>query len=627
MRANPLTRKRVAVLGGTAAAAVLISSGAAAGADPFGWWANQPHPFAVNPDLGVANPHGDGSVSGNLLANDWGATAVVRHGALDNPAAGSLTVNPDGSYRFVPAAAGSHGTVHFAYTATDAVSLYKDAVPGADKIPPLGQLPGAGGSTVQISGGGYGSSFTTDPGHPGWFYGLTDRGPNADDDGPVGEKVFTDPTFTPQIGLFQVVGGKAVLQKKILLKAPDGSFYNGLPNPVTSIAASSEKAEDLYGNTINPNAIYTVPGSNPAVTLNPDNGYDSEGLVAMPDGTFWVSDEYGPFITHFDKLGTEIERLSPWGADTGAGLGNGHNVNTTNPLPIELKLRTKNKGMEGLTLTPDGKTLVGMMQSALTVPDYGATSIAGATGKTKPANVSTVRIVTIDLKTEAMHEYVYLLTNPATTGSAISEITALSNTKFLVDERDGNQEEPGKAAFKDLYEIDLTGATDVIGDGVNPLGYTVSTPSGPKSIDAYVGDVPTSQAELLLEQAGITPVSKTPYLEIGNLLNQLDPSGALFSHDKIEGVATPDGGQTLYLSNDSDFGMDHLLGTDETACEASGETSTTACAPVKDPVTGEYLVHQKTLDASGAVDDGEVLQVNMSKLPPVLGAATVTIKY
>ena len=30
------------------------------------------------------------------------------------------------------------------------------------------------------------------------------------------------------------------------------------------------------------------------------NGYDSEGLVALKDGTFWVSDEYGPFITHFD---------------------------------------------------------------------------------------------------------------------------------------------------------------------------------------------------------------------------------------------------------------------------------------------------------------------------------------
>ena len=73
--------------------------------------------------------------------------------------------------------------------------------------------------------------------------------------------------------------------------------------------------------------------------------------------------------------------------------------------------------------------------------------------------------------------------------------------------------------------------------------------------------------------------------------------------------------------------MDHLLGQDEAACEASGLSDTTACAPVKSATTGKYLVHQKTLDASGVVDDGEVLKVDVSKLPPVLGTATVTIKY
>jgi Esterase-like activity of phytase/Bacterial Ig domain len=625
MQLNRLARKRAAAIGATTAAIVLASAGTAA-ADPFGWWATQPHPFAVNADHGVAGPAG--TVTGNLLANDFGATAVVRHSPLSNPAAGQLTVNADGSYSFVPAA-GTHGSVSFTYTATDAVTLYKDAVPGADKIPPLGELEGPDGSATLISGGGYGSSFAADPGRPGWFYGVTDRGPNADDDGPLGDKVFTDPTFNPQIGLFQLVGGKAVLQKKILLKAPDGTPYNGLPVPITKIAASSEKTEDLFGNIINPTQPYTVPGTSPAVTLNPDNGYDSEGLVALPDGTFWVSDEYGPYITHFDRNGKEIQRLSPWGADTGDGLGNGHNVDTANPLPLELQLRTKNKGMEGLTITPDGSTLVGMMQSALAQPDY-------AKG-VKAANVAPVRIVTVNLRTKAMHEYLYLLTDPATTGSAVSEITALSDTKFLVDERDGNQGEPGKAAFKDLYEIDLTGATDMLKgatynfqpgsstllDITKPQGLLV----GGKSVEAYVGAAGTAQAELLLDQAGIQPVSKTPYLEIGTLLNQLDPSGAFFSHDKIEGVATTDGGKTVYLSNDSDFGMDHLLGQDEAACEASAESDTTACAPVKDPATGEYLVHQKTLDASGAVDDGEVLRVDVAKLPLVLGTATVTLKY
>ncbi len=285
MHLKLLARKRAAaVIGGTTAAIVLASVGTA-WADPFGWWTTQPHPFAVNADYGAANQHSGGTVAGNLLANDHGATAVVRSTGLDNPAAGSLTVHADGSYSFTPAVPGSHGTVHFNYTATDAVTLYKDAVPGADKIPSLGSLEGPNGGTVQISGGGYGSSFVAVPGKQGWFYGATDRGPNADDDGPLGDKVFTDPTFNPQIGLFQLVGGKAVLQKTILLKAPDGTAYNGLPNPVTKTAASAEKTEDLYGNIIDPTQPYTVPGTSPAVTLNPDNGYDSEGLVALADGT------------------------------------------------------------------------------------------------------------------------------------------------------------------------------------------------------------------------------------------------------------------------------------------------------------------------------------------------------
>ncbi len=116
------------------------------------------------------------------------------------------------------------------------------------------------------------------------------------------------------------------------------------------------------------------------------NGYDSEGLVALKDGTFWVSDEYGPFITHFAANGRAISRLSPFDGT----------------LPEELKFRVPNKGMEGLTITPDGKTLVGMMQSALQDPDLTA----------KPAKVTTLRIVTIDLKTKATHEYLYLLDDP-----------------------------------------------------------------------------------------------------------------------------------------------------------------------------------------------------------------------
>jgi hypothetical protein len=70
------------------------------------------------------------------------------------------------------------------------------------------------------------------------------------------------------------------------------------------------------------------------VTLAKDpDGYDPEGLVAMPDGSFWVSDEYGPFITHFTAQGKELARLSPFKTGPEA-------------LPAELKNRVPNRGME-----------------------------------------------------------------------------------------------------------------------------------------------------------------------------------------------------------------------------------------------------------------------------------------
>jgi hypothetical protein len=68
-------------------------------------------------------------------------------------------------------------------------------------------------------------------------------------------------------------------------------------------------------------------------------------------------------------------------------------------------------------------------------------------------------------------------------------------------------------------------------------------------------------------------------------------------------VATTDGGKTLYLSNDDDFGVDTIA---------------------VDP-DGTWTVHQKVLPATGQPDNGEILKVDTTELPDVLKTATVTI--
>ncbi|HEX4017001.1 MAG TPA: Ig-like domain-containing protein [Frankiaceae bacterium] len=178
-------------------AAVAVTGAGTLAAQAGGWLSAPSHDFG-----GAADSFsGHGLVTGNVLHNDHGATAVTRH---TNPANGALTVNADGTFSYTPNP-GFTGTDSFTYTATDAVRLFKDAAANGSPIPPLTHVAGPAGTTTQISGEGYGSSLAAVPHKSGYFYGLTDRGPNAD--APDGNKSEMVLNFTPQIGEFKLVDG------------------------------------------------------------------------------------------------------------------------------------------------------------------------------------------------------------------------------------------------------------------------------------------------------------------------------------------------------------------------------------------------------------------------------------
>jgi Esterase-like activity of phytase/Bacterial Ig domain len=318
---------------------------------------------------------------GQLLAATGGATPV----AFAQPANGKISYGPGGSIVYTPND-GFSGTDELQVTTTDAVKLY------AVDTPPIATV-----GDVEIQSSAYGSAIAAVPGNADEIYGLTDRGPNVDGR-TDNEKVLPVPEFHPQMGVFSLSDGTATPGKTITLSGPDGKPLVGLVDPD---AQTGETLVTIDGKPL--------PAS--------DHGLDTEGLVAMSDGTFWVSDEYGPFIVHFDANGKELERLSPFDGS----------------LPRELSLRSANQGMEGLTITPDGSTLVGIMQSALKTP--------GLEGSAK--SVPLARIVTVNLATKAVKEYLYPLANPQETKVAVSEITALSDTEFLIDERDGELQPGG----------------------------------------------------------------------------------------------------------------------------------------------------------------------------------------
>ena len=503
-------------------------------------------------------------VAHGVLANDTGGgLQIVSH---TDPSHGSLTLQPDGSLGYVPQA-GFTGDDTFTYTITNAVHLYSTDLPSLGTFGGVSLSAGAFGSSLYPASPGAGgppappapAGPSSAPGASQLFYGLEDRGPNVSPASGLFD-VEPIPTYDPSIALFRFDGATATLLKTIPLQDASGHPYSGLVN---SLNSTGETIEDLNGH----------------VLAQDPNGYDPEGLVALRDGTFWVSDEYGPFVTHFNAQGRQIGRLSPFDGT----------------LPAELRFRVPNRGLEGLTITPDGKTLVAMMQSSLQQTD-----LNGSNAK----KLVPLRVVTIDLHTGALHEYLYLLHDPATTSTAVSEITALTSTTFLVDERDGNF--PGAGVYKKLWKIDLSGATDV--GPSSPLigsnGFTYDGTSGGlelngATIEKTVKGENTAQAQATLLADGITPVPETLFLDVDGLLGSLDSQYRFFSHDKVEGVAALQDANEIVISNDSDFGISGV---------ASGPP---------------FLLQEKVSPATGKQDDGEYLAIDMSK---VTGQTSVQTK-
>ncbi|WP_396922647.1 esterase-like activity of phytase family protein [Mycolicibacterium sp.] len=476
---------------------------------------------------------------GELLAATGGTTPVgyarPEHGTLSYGAGGTVVYTPDDGYT---------GADALRVTVSDAVRAF------AVDTPPLATIGG-----VEVQSSGNGSAIAAVPGTTDQFYGLTDRGPNVDGR-TDGEKVLPVPEFQPHITAFTLRDGVAVPGRAIRLSGRDGAPLVGLVDPQ---ADTGETLVDINGKPL--------PTS--------DHGLDTEGLVALPDGTFWVSDEYGPFLVHFDAQGKELERLSPFDGT----------------LPRELSLRSANQGMEGLTITPDGKTLVGIMQSALKTP--------GLSGSAKSVPLS--RIVTVDLATKDVREYLYPLSDPQESKVAVSEITALGPTTFLVDERDGELQ-PG--ANKKIYLVDIATATDV---GPKATVGTYRADAGGlqidgKPIETLVGVTTDAAAVDRLKAAGVTVATKTLKLDLGALVTELNRAGEFFGHDKIEGLATPDGGKTLVIANDSDFGLAGIEGDS---------------VPLK--------LKPKVL-ANGRQDSGEFLEVDTTKLPAKTREVTLPLR-
>jgi hypothetical protein len=89
--------------------------------------------------------------------------------------------------------------------------------------------------------------------------------------------------------------------------------------------------------------------------------FDPESFVELADGTFWIGDEFGPYLLHVDAAGRllappfEAEGLRSPDHPALAAVGAG----ASSPVTVQ-----RSRGFEGLALHADGTRLMAMLESA-----------------------------------------------------------------------------------------------------------------------------------------------------------------------------------------------------------------------------------------------------------------------
>ena len=350
----------------------------------------------------------------------------------------------------------------------------------------------------------------------GRLWATTDRGPNgtAKVDGKKFRTLLA-PTFAPEIFELTLSGSAGAacevrVSTTIALAGRSGSPFSGRPNGVG-------RDEPI------------LDAANGKPVAGDPNGVDTEGIVQMKDGSFWMVEEYRPSLLRVSAEGRVLDRFVPEGASLVGADAKVHDV-----LPAAYANRRDNRGFESLAVSPDGSRLWTMLQSPL---DHGKTKTVKKAGN--------VRLLAFDpTQGRPVAEHVYRLGDPAdpdylTKGAApddgkLCAMAAIDADSLLVIESD----DTGLAR---LYRIDLDRGTD-----------TRASISG--------GSEPTLEEIVDLEAAGIVPATKTLVADLAPLVARMrrdvygeaEPSGD--APLKLEGMVIL-GPDRVAIVNDNDFGV------------------------------------------------------------------------
>ena len=153
--------------------------------------------------------------------------------------------------------------------------------------------------------------------------------------------------------------------------------------------------------------------------------FDVESIVKAKDGSYWIGDEFGPYLLHFDRAGRLLTAPTPLpgvtAPETAARTGGTANLGSS-------------KGFEGLAASPDGRYLYPLLEGTVTG------DVAGR-----------LRFNEYDVRAQRYTgtRYAYQL---ETATNAIGDAIAVDRDRFLIIERDNGQ--GATAVFKRIYLAD-----------------------------------------------------------------------------------------------------------------------------------------------------------------------------
>lgn len=149
---------------------------------------------------------------------------------------------------------------------------------------------------------------------------------------------------------------------------------------------------------------------------------DPESIVRAGDGTFWLGDEFGPYLLHFDRAGRllapPVSLPGVFAPENPAGQAN----------------IGSSKGFEGLAISPDGRTLNALLEGTVQGDEPG-----------------TLRLNEFDIAAGKYtgRRWIYQLGSP---DLAIGDAITVDRNRILVIERDGGQ--GADAKIKRVYIAD-----------------------------------------------------------------------------------------------------------------------------------------------------------------------------